>query len=97
MYFITCFRKLESEDEISDSRTFGFYSDFESCEEALNKNYMDMHEFYYYTAVVEEIDEGIHPHAEREFWFVWDEEREGFYRTENKPDWSEGWVNFALG
>ena len=25
MYFITCFRKLESEDEISDSRTFGFF------------------------------------------------------------------------
>ena len=56
-----------------------------------------MHEFYYYTAVVEEIDEGIHPHAEREFWFVWDEEHKGFYRTEHKSDWSVGWVNFALG
>ena len=97
MFFITCFTRLESGEEIPESRTFGFYSDFKSCEKALNANYMDMCEGYYFCACVEEIDEGIHPHVESKAWFLWDEEKKGFYRTEEKPDWSSGWVNFALG
>ena len=46
--------------------------------------------------VVEKIGKGIHSHAKQIAWFCWDEERKGFYERE-KPEWAEGWYNFALG
>lgn len=95
MYFITCFSNFDSE-YIEDSRTFGFYENFETCKTALQENWCDMHELYYDFAVIELIDEGIHPRTESETWFRWNNERGGFFETE-KPDWSSGWVNFALG
>ena len=55
-----------------------------------------MHEFYHTYAVVEKIGKGIHSRPEKVVWFKWDDEKEGFYETE-KPEWAEGWSNFALG
>ena len=96
MYFITCFSNFESE-YIDNHRTFGYFSDTDTCREALNENWADMCEAGYYTyAVIEEISEGIHSHAKQIAWFCWDEERKGFYETE-KPEWSNGWYGFALG
>lgn len=96
MYFITCFSNFESEYS-ENYRTFGYFSDYDTCVEALNKNWADMCEAGYYTyAVVEKICEGIHSRAEEIAWFVWNEEKEGFYETE-KPDWANGWYGFALG
>ena len=96
MYFITCFSNFESE-YMENHRTFGYFSDTDTCREALNENWADMCEARYYTyAVIEEISEGIHSHAKQSAWFRWDEEKEGFYETE-KPEWSNGWYGFALG
>ena len=96
MYFITCFSNFESE-HIDNYRTFGYFSDSETCTKALNGNCCDMCEAGYYTyAVIEEISEGIHQHAKQIAWFCWDEEKEGFYKTE-KPEWAGNWCNFALG
>lgn len=96
MYFITCFSNFESE-YLSNSRTFGYFSDYATCIETLNLNVSDMCEAGYYSyAVVEKIGEGIHPRAEEIAWFTWIEEKEGFYVTE-KPEWANGWSNFALG
>ena len=96
MYFITCFCVDESKNECTDSRTFGYFADYNECQTALRENWCDMHEFYYTYAVVEKISEGIHSHAKQIAWFCWDEERKGFYERE-KPEWAEGWYNFALG
>ena len=96
MYFITCFSNYES-DYMENHRTFGYFSDTDTCLEALNENWADMCEARYYTyAVIEEISEGIHSHAKQIAWFRWDEEKEGFYETE-KPEWSNGGYGFALG
>lgn len=96
MYFITCFSNFESE-YMENHRTFGYFSDTDTCLEALNENWADMCEARYYTyAVIEEISEGIHSHAKQIAWFCWDEEKEGFYETE-KPEWADGWYGFALG
>ena len=96
MYFITCFSNFESE-YMENHRTFGYFSDTDTCLEALDENWADMCEARYYTyAVIEEISEGIHSHAKQIAWFCWDEEKEGFYETE-KPEWANGWYGFALG
>lgn len=96
MYFITCFCVEESKNECTDSRTFGYFADYNECQTALHENWCDMHEFYYSCAVVEKISEGIHSHAEEIAWFCWNEEKEGFYETD-KPGWANGWYGFALG
>ena len=95
MYFITCFSNFESE-YLDNYRTFGYFSELAMCIQALNENLADMNERYYTYAVIEEISEGIHSHAKQIAWFCWDEEKEGFYETE-KPEWANGWCNFALG
>ena len=69
MYFITCFSNFESE-YLDNYRTFGYFSDFAMCIQALNENCADMCEARYYTyAVIEEIGEGIHSHAKQIAWF----------------------------
>ena len=96
MYFITCFCVDESKNECTDSRTFGYFADYNDCQLALHENWCDMHEFFFTSAVIEEIGEGIHSHAKQIAWFCWDDEKEGFYEAEN-PEWAKGWSNFALG
>ncbi len=96
MYFITCFSEFESE-YTDNYRTFGYFKELYTCYEALHENACDMCEAGYYTyAVIEEIAEGIHSHAKEIEWFSWDNENGGFYEVK-KPEWSVGWVNFALG
>ena len=95
MFFITCFSNFESE-YLDNYRTFGYFSELAMCIQALHENWADMNEGYYTYAVIEEISEGIHSHAKQIAWFYWDEEKEGFYETE-KPEWANGWCNFALG
>ena len=96
MYFITCFSNYECE-YLDNYRTFGYFSDYATCVQALSGNWADMCEARYYTyAVIEEISEGIHQHAKQIAWFLWNEERKGFYEAE-KPEWAGNWCNFALG
>lgn len=89
MYFITCFSKCDKDElgwfDGGDIRTFGYYEDFETCRLALGENWCDMHEYLYRFAVVEKIEQGIHPKAEETAWFEWDVKRNGFFET-NKPD-----------
>ena len=90
MYFISCiFIKSEMDvNEIDvdekDIRTFGFFNDYETCVLALHNNWVDMHECYYQYAVVEEVNEGIHPKVESYYWFKWDKKRKGFYECEDQ-------------
>ncbi len=100
MFFITCFSKLEKDKlgwlDMGSSRTFGFKSDFESAKTALNENICDMHEYLYLYAVVEEINEGIHPYVENRWFFKWDKEKDGFFEI-SEPEEFKHYCNIALG
>ncbi len=92
MHFITCFSDIGE-----NYRTFGYFNKLEDCYFALHENFFDMNEAGYYTyAVIEKIVEGIHSPSKQIEWFAWNEEKEGFFETE-KPEWANGWCNFALG
>ena len=97
MYFITCFDSTSEFGCPDDSRTFGFFSDTATCKTALNENWCDMRECCYDYAVVERIEEGIHPRAEEICWYKWNNELQGFYEITKRPKWAESWCNFALG
>ena len=67
-----------------------------AAEHTLNENRCDMHEYLYEYAVVEKLGPYIYPDVEEEYWFKWDEEKGGFFRTE-KPEATYGVCNHALG
>ena len=80
MYFISC---ITQKDEF-DIRTFGYFNNIEICIKALHENWCDMHEGYYDYAVIECINEGIHPKIDSYLWFKWNEEKNGFYECEDQ-------------
>ena len=100
MYFITCFQKCERDElgwfDGGCQRTFGYRETLESAEEALNLNMCDMREGLYDYAVIEKLGPYIHPNAEEEIWFKWDDEKSGFFRTD-KPEATYGFCNYAFG
>jgi hypothetical protein len=55
-----------------------------------------MHETIYWYAVIEKIGEGIHPEVEKEYWFKYDKEQDGFFEIE-KPKETRCVCNHALG
>lgn len=55
-----------------------------------------MHETIYHYAVVEKIDAGIHPIAEKRWFYKYDKEKNGFYPIE-EPKEFEHYINIALG
>ena len=100
MFFITCFSKCENDArgnlDIGDMRTFGYFDNLETSKQALNENWCDMHEGLYEFAVIENIGQGIHPHAKEIAWFRWDDEKQGFFEIE-KPECTRNYSNYALG
>ena len=100
-YFITCFEKMQTAEIgwpvlMGDTRTFGYYDNFQSAENALNENRCDMCEYLYNFALIEEIGQGIHPDVTARWFFAWDEDKGGFFMAK-EPEEIEGIVNFALG
>lgn len=100
MFFITCFRDIGLDEferlEIGASRTFGFTDTFEKAEHYLNNNTCDMYERFYRYAFVEEMYPAIHPVVENRWFYVWNNERNGFFRQE-EPEVFRHYCNFALG
>lgn len=100
MFFITCFSKCEEDEKgllyTGDTRTFGYFDDFEICKQALNENRCDIHEYLYEYAVVEYIEQGIYSHAKEMAWFRWNDENQGFFEIE-KPACTNHYSNYALG
>ena len=100
MYFITCFQKCERNElgwfDGGCQRTFGYRETLELAEEALNLNMCDMREGLYDYAVIEKLGPYIHPLAEEEIWFKWDDEKSGFFRID-KPEATYGFCNYAFG
>lgn len=99
MFFITCMSKLEDDQygpNYGAIRTFGYYKTFEDCDESLKCNACDMHEYLYNFAVVEKIEEGIHPLALERWWYKYDKEKGGFFPME-EPEFMKHYINIALG
>lgn len=47
-------------------------------------------------AVVEKIEEGIHPLATEHWWYKYDTEKGGFFPME-EPEFMKHYINIALG
>lgn len=100
MFFITCFQYIRKEPkkflDIGDSRVFGYFRTLEQAKNALAKNTLNMHEYYYNYAIVEEIDEGIHPEVESRYFFEYNKELNGFLPIDEPIEFKHN-SNFAIG
>jgi len=75
-------------------RCFGWYDSFEKAELAVLENRCDIHECWYHYVVIEKFNEGIHPVAFEQSWYIWDGEG---YKKSEKPVKFNSIVNFGLG
>jgi len=73
---------------ITNSRTWGWYSDLKSAQKCIEGNYCDIYEGRYNHAVIEEIAEGVLHGGElpKEWWFKWKGSwKRGGYKPWKKP------------
>ena len=99
MYFITCLEKIGKGKyglDVGASRTFGYLDNFDDADEALRQNSCDMHEYLYHYGVIEKVEPGIHPVAEKRWFYKYNGEKNGFYPIE-EPKEFEHYINIALG
>lgn len=94
MFFITGLRIKK--DDITGSRTFGYYHTYEEAEEDVFANNLDIHEHYYNYMVIEQIEEGLYRHPLGEWFFEWDENSNKYIKT-LKPLCLSHYVNFSIG
>ena len=93
-YVITCYPSEFSWSIVSDSQaTYGAFDSIEACHKALNENRYDMHKRTYDLAVVDCID--TESNINEIGCFLWSEEKQGFFETDKKADWSSGWVKLV--
>ena len=76
-------------EEGCEYRSVGFYSSVEKAKEAIEENRCDIFESFYEYAVVEAVEEGLHPKTTEEAWYKWDHGK-GRYVACETPDWSFG-------
>ena len=97
-YIITCHLSKNSYKKGSSYynpcyRTYGAFESIEACRKALNENQSDMHKSLYDLAVVDCID--MNSNITEIGWFVWNEEKQGFFETDKKADWRSGWIKLV--
>ena len=94
IYVITCYISEFSWSIISNAQaTHGAFESIEACRKALNENQSDMHKSLYDLAVVDCID--MNSNITEIGWFVWNEEKQGFFETDKKADWRSGWIKLV--
>lgn len=95
MYFITAMEDLPVlENNGGDTRTFGYYNEFEEADQAVQENRLDMHEHLYRYIIVEEIGQGIHPWVENKWRYKYNHDTNKFEPINNVDS---VFTNFALG
>lgn len=72
--------------------TYGAFESVDDCQKALIENRFNMHSSIYYCAEVESVDMEYNVHEIG--WFIWDEEKQGFFETAKEANWSFGGVYF---
>lgn len=92
-WFLT---SIVSTQRVNRTRTFGFYKEYSDAIEAVFENRCNMCECLYDYLVMEKIGEGIHPEVVEEIWFRFDDGLNGWMLCE-KPEFSQGTINWALG
>lgn len=100
MYFITCFRKVAKDDlgwlDMGETRTFGYYDNFDDADKALKCNCCDMHETIYHYGVIEHIEQGIHSYRKGRWFYKYNKEKSGYIPIE-EPEEFKHCYNIALG
>jgi len=94
-YFITAIPYYPEEAPHLMVRCFGYYPTLDDAKEAVLQNKCDLHEALYNYIVIEEIGYCIHPESTERKWFAWS--NSGCWVECEKPEWSVGLVNWALG
>lgn len=82
MFFIACISKIEVDDlgwpDFGSDRIVGFSESFEDAEDSVLHNALDIAEHLYWYAVIQEINPGLYPTVENEWWYRFNQERDGF-------------------
>lgn len=102
MYFITAMTSIltektdckSEEAQNQTSRCFGYYVKEEDARIALKNNNCDMHETMYDYAVIEKVEEGIHPISDIVGWFQYNSEANSYEPIEVGRT---GICNYAIG
>ena len=79
---------------VDPGRTFGWFAEYDTAEEAVLHNEGDIHENYYTHVVIERVREGIHPLARDQWWFAWSVNA---WIKCAKPQWAERICNWSIG
>lgn len=95
MFFLTSIAHYPLALRSQNKRCFGYFLTLEQAITAVACNAGNMEECYYNHLVIEEIPEGIHSVPISETWYVWNTEI-GWVPSE-KPEWSEGTINWSIG
>lgn len=66
-------------------RIFGYFFWFTFADQAVRENWSDIWETSYDWVVIEEVESGIHPINEEEWWYEYDIKKEGYFPID-KPD-----------
>ena len=98
-YIITCHLSNNSYKKGSSYynpcyRTYGAFESIEACRKSLSDNGGNMHNRLYDFAVIDKVH--IDTHFEEIKWFIWDDEKQEFYETEN-PDLINVWYGYVPG
>ncbi len=99
-YFITVFEKADLDKfgwpEIGCSRCWGFYKNKKTAIKALHENWTDMEETIYKYAILEGYNEGISHPTGYEQWFMFDNEKKGYFEIE-KPEKYKHFSGWSIG
>ena len=77
-------------------RVFGHYFDIDGAKNAVSTNYGNMNECLYNYLVIEDIGFGIHALAEKEWWYRFSDQKNGWVKIK-RPEWAGGTINWAIG
>lgn len=82
MYFIACMRKIELDEDgwvdVGSDRIVGFSDTFEEADKWVKNNVVDISDHIYWYAVIQQIEPGIYPRVENEWWYHFNTNSDGF-------------------
>lgn len=93
MYFVTVFKVDETDDMLDCLRVIGYFHKLKDAKNAIKHNAGDIHEDSYNYAVIEDIEEGIYPVADK-IQFYWFNGKK--YEEAEPPYCADTITNFAL-
>ena len=97
IYLIATIGKISEQDGVEDTRTIGYYLDFETAKKKVETNAFDIHENCYEYAVIEDVGPGLYASTESTpVFFKWDESVHG-YREIEMPESLRNFCGFTIG